>query len=443
MNQLFRSIPLRLCLLLFVANVSSLAIAQSEAGAEKAASVDAGNQTAAAAAVASGHVEVKTPDFLEFLVDGILDIFDVRSTGNTSTRYLIAALFMAGAFIVRSVGIAILFSIIKRLSARTRTTLDDKLFPALRGPIGALILLVGLLAALKVLKLSPTSTDAIAYGSTIAFSLILFWLLLRAFTTLLGHLQDVATVRKLGVAAFMPWIRKTLLTIFFVFGVLMIAQSLGADVKAFLAGLGIGGLALALAAQDTIANLFGAVVVAVDQPFKLGETVRIGPHTGTVEDIGLRSTKLRNADKSLTIVPNKTVAAEAVVNLSRFTQRRVEQVLSLTYASKPDDMEAVVEDIRKIILAEPEVDKSSVMVFFRDLNATSLDIWLVYLTQDGDFRNHMDLRQRLNGAFMRAVGARGLTFAFPTPSVYIGNDVATGTVTVQPVPLPTAARTSP
>lgn len=443
MNQLFRAIPLRLCLVLFVANASPLAIAQAETGTEKAASVDAGNQTAAAAAVASGHVEVKTPDFLEFLVNGILDIFDVRSTGNTSTRYIIAALFVAGAFVVRSVGIGILFSILKRLSARTRTALDDKLFQALRGPVGALILLVGLLAALKVLRLSPASADAIAYGSTIAFSLILFWLLLSAFTTLLGHLQDVAAARNLSVAAFMPWIRKTLLTIFFVFGVLMIAQSLGADVKAFLAGLGIGGLALALAAQDTIANLFGAVVVAVDQPFKLGETVRIGPHTGTVEDIGLRSTKLRNADKSLTIVPNKTVAAEAVVNLSRFTQRRVEQVLSLTYASKPDDMEAVVEDIRKIILAEPEVDKSSVMVFFRDLNATSLDIWLVYLTQDGDFRNHMDLRQRLNGAFMRAVAARGLTFAFPTPSVYIGNDVATGTVTVQPVPLPTAARTSP
>lgn len=447
MNRYVSTVLIRLCFILFVASVPSLAIAQTDVGAEKAATTEASNQTAAAAAVASGHVDVRTPDFLEHVVDGVLDIFDVRSSGNTTTHYIIAALFVVGAIIVRGVVTRILFGILKRLAARTRTTLDDKLFPALRGPVGALILLVGVLAALKVLKLSPASDEAIAYGSTIAFSLVLFWLLLSAFNTLLGHLQDIATAKQLSVAAFMPWIRKTLLAIFVIFGVLMVAQSLGADVKAFLAGLGIGGLAMALAAQDTIANLFGSVVVAVDQPFKLGETVKIGPHTGTVEDIGLRSTKLRNSDKSLTIVPNKTVAAEAVVNLSRFTQRRVEQVISLTYASKPEDMDALVNDFQKLILAEPEVDKSSVMVYFRDLNPTSLDIWLAYMTRDNDFKKHMALRQRLNGAFMRAVAARGLTFATPTPpappSVYITTDVVKGSIPAQPTPPASGVSTPP
>jgi MscS family membrane protein len=228
----------------------------------------------------------------------------------------------------------------------------------------------------------------------------------------------------MGIAAFMPWIRKSLLVIFVVFGVLIVAQSLGADVKAFLAGLGIGGLAMALAAQDTIANVFGSIVVAVDQPFKLGEAVKIGAHTGTVEDIGLRSTKLRNPDKSLTIVPNKTVASEAVVNLSRFTQRRVEQVIGLTYESKAEDMEGIVEDFKKLILEQPEVDKSSVMVFFRDFSASSLDVWVVYMTQDNDFQKCMRLRQRLNGAFMRCVQARKLSFAFPSQAIYLEGEVA-------------------
>mgnify|MGYP000158754534 CR=1 FL=1 len=108
--------------------------------------------------------------------------------------------------------------------------------------------------------------------------------------------KEIALERQLGITPFLPWIKKTVITIVFVFGVLMIAQSLGADVKAFLAGLGIGGLAFALAAQDTIANLFGSVVVAIDQPFKIGEAVQIGATTGVVEDIGLRSTRIRLVD---------------------------------------------------------------------------------------------------------------------------------------------------
>jgi MscS family membrane protein len=193
-------------------------------------------------------------------------------------------------------------------------------------------------------------------------------------------------------------------------------------VKAILAGLGIGGLAFALAAQDTLANVFGAIVVAVDQPFKIGETVKIGQNVGGVEDIGLRSTRIRLVDKSLMTIPNKTVAAETITNLSRFTRRRVEQVLGLTYDAKPEQMEAMVEEIRAIISSQPEVDKNSVMVFFRDLSASSLDIWLVYEQPDPDFQKHMRVKQRINVAIMRAVEARGLSFAFPTQTVHLAGE---------------------
>ncbi|MBL9204243.1 MAG: mechanosensitive ion channel family protein [Opitutaceae bacterium] len=378
---------------------------------------------AAAAAVSGGYTRVESADFLEHLVDTVLELFDVRSSGNTATHYAIAALFLVGSFVLRRLVTRILFGFFRKLAAKTRTTLDDKLFPALEAPVGAFIALVGALAALKVLKLSAASDQVVRYGSTMAFSLVLFWLLLRAFNTLLVHVQEVATERQLGIAAFMPWIRKTLVVVFVIFGVLMVAQSLGADVKAFLAGLGIGGLAFALAAQDTLANLFGSVVVAVDQPFKIGEFVRIGGNSGMVEDIGLRSTKLRGADKSLTIVPNKAVASESVVNLSRFTQRRVEQVIGLTYSSKAGDLQSIVDEFKAIILAQEEIDPTSVMVYFRDFSASSLDIWVVYMTKDGDFKKHMQVRQAINLAFMRCVEARGLAFAFPSQSIYLEGEV--------------------
>lgn len=379
---------------------------------------------AAQQVAAKKHVSSPASDFLEHLVDSILERFDVDASGNTPTRYAIAAVFVVVAFLIRRIVVLIVFGIARKFSARTKTTLDDKLFPRLEAPVAAFILVAGIVGALKVLKMSPQSDDVVDKASTMAFSLVVFWFLLRAFSTILDHSEEIARGKSLGIAAFMPWIKKTLVTIFIIFGVLMVAQSQGLDVKAFLAGLGIGGLAFALAAQDTIANLFGSVVVAIDQPFKLGEFVQIGSNAGAVEDIGLRSTRLRRADKALVVIPNKTVAAEAIINLSRFTQRRVEQNLGITYTAKGGQVEELVEEIRRLILDQPEIDKSSVMVGFNDFAASSLNIWVVYMTISPDFQKHLAVRQRLNILFMRAVEARGLEFAFPTQTIQFDGDIA-------------------
>jgi MscS family membrane protein len=398
--------------LLFWATFASTVVAQ-----EAAAGPD--TTTQAAAAVASGHATPRGPDMLEHMVDLILEAFDIRSSGNTVTHYAIALLITLVAYVLRRVVTTFIFGFFKKLAERTTTTLDDKLFPALEGPVKAAIVVVGTMASLKVLKLSPEADETLRYAYTGAFSLVLFWGFLRAFNTVLDHLQEIARDKHTNLAPFMPWIKKTLLTIVFIFGVLMIAQSLGADVKAFLAGLGIGGLAFALAAQDTLANMFGSVVVAIDQPFKIGETIRIAGNIGTVEDIGLRSTKLRLVDRSLMVIPNKTVAAEAITNLSRFTARRVEQVFNLTYAATPAQLEALVPELRGLIDADPEVNPADTHVWFRDLSASSLDLWVVYVTKDADFTKHMALRQRLNLAIMRAVAARGLAFAYPTQTLHV------------------------
>jgi len=370
------------------------------------------------APVAAGTVKAAAPDLLEHLVDAVLGKFSVRSGDNTAAHYGIAALFLIGAVLLRRVATTIIFNQLKKLAAKTETTLDDKLFPALEAPVATFIMLVGIFSALQVLKLSAHTDLFIGYGVTVSFSLAIFWGLLCALGVLLDHAHEVALERQMSVAAFMPWIKKSLVAMFVVLGLLLTVQSLGYNVSAILSGLGIGGLAFALAAQDTLANLFGSIVVAIDQPFKLGETVKIGAHVGTVEDIGLRSTKLRLVDKSLIIIPNKTVSSEAIVNLSRFTGRRVEQVLALTYATKPAQLEALVQEIGDLIRREAEVNPTSVMVYFRDLSPSSVDLWLVYVAQDADFQKYMALRQRLNLAFMRAVEAKGLAFAFPKWTVY-------------------------
>ena len=399
-------------------------MATAEPNATSTAAADLNTQAAAAHLTQAAIAPAPVPDFLEQLLDSILLLFNVRSSGNTWQHYAVAATLLVAFYLLRRVVTLWIFGLLKKLAARTTTTFDDKLFPALEAPTSTFIALLGLFSAIKVLKLPAASDETLKVAMTVAFSVCFFWTLLRTLNAFLDHLNEVARDRQAGVAAFMPWIKKALVTLFVILGVLMIAQSMGANVKAFLAGLGIGGLAFALAAQDTLANLFGSVVVAIDQPFKLGEFVRIGSFLGAVEDIGLRSTRLRSLDKSLIVIPNKTVASEAVTNLSRFTQRRNDQVIGLTYDTPADKMDEIVAEIRQIIMAEDFVDPESIMVFFRDYSASSLDIWIVYVTKDGDFQHFMRVKQRINLAMMRAVQSRGLSFAFPTQTLELGASAA-------------------
>lgn len=379
---------------------------------------------AAEAAAADAAARGDSADFLEHLVDSVLRMLGINAAGNTLTHLAVAAAMLLVALLGRRIVTAILFPALRRIAERTETTLDDKLFPALERPAAAFVTLTGLFSALRVLKLSPEADLYIGRGSQVAFSLVLFWGAWRALSAVLEHAGEVARERNLGVAAFMPWIRKTTLVLFAVLGALLTIQGIGFDVKALLAGLGIGGLAFALAAQDTLANVFGAIVVAVDQPFRVGDAVRIGGHVGKIEDVGLRSTRIRLQDRSLMVIPNKTVASDTITNLSRFTGRRFEQVIGLTYSSRPAQLEGIVADLRALLLARPEVEPREVHVYFRDFGASSLDVWLAYELSEADFGRSLAVKQEINLAIMRAVEARGLVFAFPTRTVELGGTVA-------------------
>ena len=387
-----------------------------------AADPAAGGAAAPAASLATVRTQEVT-DLLERLVSWLHERY-APGLDDRVFHYLACGVLLLGAILLRNIIRKVIFHYLKKLAAKTETTLDDKLFPALEEPAAMLVMVLGIFAALTVLQLSPRMDDFVNDGALVVVLGVLLWGVVRAGGAVLDHLEEIAHERQMTVATFMPLIKKTLIVLTIVVGLIIIADSLGAKVGALLTSLGIGGLAFALAAQDTIANLFGSLVVVMDQPFKVGDTVKVGSSTGVVEDIGLRSTKIRLVDKSLVVIPNKAVASEAIVNLSRFTGRRVEQVLNLTYDTTPAQLEALVAELRALITAEAGVDPASVHVYFRDLSASSLDIWLVYVARDPDFARHMALRQQLNLAFMRAVAARGLSFAFPTSVMHLDGPIA-------------------
>ncbi len=323
------------------------------------------------------------------------------------------------AILLRHVITDIIFHYLKKLAAKTESTLDDKLFPALEQPAATLVMTLGIFGALTVLQLSERADQIVNNAATIAILGVIVWGLIRAGGAVLDHLEELAHGRHMTVATFMPLIKKTLLVFAIVAGVLWIADSLGFKVGVFLTSLGIAGMAIALAAQDTIANLFGSFVVVVDQPFKVGDYVKIGAAEGTVEDIGLRSTKIRTSARTLIVIPNKAVAGEAITNFTRMPQRRVDQTLGLGYDATPEQMEAILAELRRILAADPRVHPGSTTVRFAGFGESSLDIQVIYFSVDPDWGKHMELREELNLKFMRAVAAHGLSFAFPTRTIHV------------------------
>jgi MscS family membrane protein len=204
-----------------------------------------------------------------------------------------------------------------------------------------------------------------------------------------------------------------------------VIQNLGYSVSSLLAGLGIGGLAVALAAQESLGNFFGSISIIADRPFKVGDWIQVGDRVdGDVEEIGLRSTRVRTWSKSQLTIPNKVMAGEIIENWSRMPKRRVKQIVGVTYETKPEDMGALVEDIRELLRADEDVHQEFILVNFTDFGASSLDILVYYFTKTTKWLEHMDVRQRINLKIMKAVNARGLSIAFPTRTVYFEGDIA-------------------
>lgn len=206
------------------------------------------------------------------------------------------------------------------------------------------------------------------------------------------------------------------------FGLVFIAQNLDVDVSSLLAGLGIGGLAFALAAKDTVENLFGSVTVLVDRPFKTGDWIKIdGDLEGTVEELGLRSTRVRTFYNSLITVPNSRLVQAAVDNLGERRYRRISLKLGVQYDTTPEKIEAFCEGIRELIRRHPFTRKDFYLVYFNDFGASSLEILLYCFHEAPDWPTELRERHRLFSDILRLANRLGVEFAFPTRTLHLAS----------------------
>ncbi|MCH2205193.1 MAG: mechanosensitive ion channel family protein [Lentisphaerales bacterium] len=218
-----------------------------------------------------------------------------------------------------------------------------------------------------------------------------------------------------------PMFHKIIRLAIFIIGLILIASNIGVNVAGLVAGLGIAGMAFALAAKDTVENIFGSVTVLTDKPFEVGDWVVINGVEGTVEQIGLRSTRIRTFYCSQVNVPNSTLIKATVDNYGRRTYRRIKTYLSLTYDTPPEKIEAFCEGVREIIRNHPTTRKDYYHVYLNQFNAASLDVLLYCFIDCDDWAIELRERQRLFMDIMRLATRLEVEFAFPTQTIHMAN----------------------
>ncbi|MBT7609012.1 MAG: mechanosensitive ion channel family protein [Bacteriovoracaceae bacterium] len=223
-----------------------------------------------------------------------------------------------------------------------------------------------------------------------------------------------------------PLLRKAGKTFVLAIGLIAIGNSLSLDMKSLLAGLGIGGIAFALAAKDTISNLFGSLTVLLDRPFRIGDWVQIdGGVEGSIEEVGLRSTRVRTSYDSLVSVPNGTLTNSYIDNYGQRTYRRFSTHIGIEYGTPPHLIEAFCEGIRQIILSHQWTRKDMFHVYLNQLGASSLDILLYCFWKVPNRSTELSERHRLLIDILRLGEEMGISFAFPTQTLHMQNTEST------------------
>jgi len=326
----------------------------------------------------------------------------------------------------------------QELADRTATPLDNLLLEAAEKPAGWLIYILGTLATVHVLnppiKIFPILPVMDQIGR-IASILLGAWFLWRMIDGLSAYFTARAAQTESSLDdQLVPFIAKTLKIFIIITGVLVVAQNMGYSISGLIASLGIGGIAVAMAARDTIANVFGSIMILVDRPFTVGDWIKTDEFEGIVEEVGFRSTRIRTFGKTLVNVPNSTMANMVIDNIDARPKRRVKMRIGLTYDSSPEKIQAAIDGIEHLLANHIGVDQDFYLVKFDTFEDSSLSIFLYYFTKTTHWEEYLQVRQEVNMQIMKLLESLELEFAFPTRTVHLERE--------QPAPVPIPDKTT-
>ncbi len=310
-------------------------------------------------------------------------------------------------------------NILKKLSSKTKTKIDDELISILESPLRVSIVLLGFYLAKEWLKLEKLDTFLNNIIKSVV-TIIIFWIIYKIVDKF-AYIFD-RFFSKFGKELsedIENFTVKTLKILVVIIGIMSVLQGWGINVSAFVASLGLVGMAFALAAKDTAANLFGSLVIFTDRPFKVGEWIQTPNVEGTVEEIGIRSTRVRTFSQALVSVPNAVIANSSITNWSKMPKRRIKMRLGLTYDTTREQMKNILNDLRQMLQNHPDIHKDTIMIRFDEFGDSALSIFCYFFTVTTNWGEFLRVREDINLKIMEIVEKHNASFAFPSQSLYI------------------------
>lgn len=337
--------------------------------------------------------------------------------GNKISEWAISLGILVGAIIIAKICYWAIGKYLKKITEKTKTNLDDLLVDKLEEPVVYAIGILGFYWGFQRLHFGPGVDNFFAHTFTFIFTLNVTWLIVRTLDAVIQeYLTPLVSKTESDLDdQLLPLLRKLIKIILWTLGIVIGLNNIGFDVGAVIAGLGIGGLALALAAQDTVKNIFGGIMVYVDKPFKVKDRIKIHGYDGFVEEVGIRSTRLRTLEGRLVTLPNAHFSDEAVENVTLEPSRKVVVNLGLTYETSPEKMERALEILEDITNKNENLEEDRLICFnnWGDFSMGILYIYYIKPTSD-IFKTQTEI----NMSILRQFNAEGLDFAYPTQMIY-------------------------
>ena len=312
----------------------------------------------------------------------------------------------------------IILVFLQNLAKTTKTYYDDRVISALKGPIRFVFVIIAIHLFFLLTYSEPKFIKNIL-DTFLVYAL--FWAILAVIEALRGLVYEATAKFNKDLSKemgnFIIAMIKILVGGMGLAGMLMVW---GINVTAVVASLGLGGLAFALAAKDTASNLFGSFALLADKSIRIGEWIKVGGVEGVVEDVGMRTTKIRSFQKSLITVPNSIVANSPIENFSRRGIRRIKMHIGLTYATNSEQIIQIIQDIKSMLQTHKGISQNdSLMVNFDTFGDSSLNIFIYTFTQTANWAKYLEIREDIHLKIMEIVEKNGSGFAFPSQSIYV------------------------
>jgi MscS family membrane protein len=341
-------------------------------------------------------------------------------------EHKVAGLPFAGWIVLTAiVGVSILAGflatrIILFVLSRRRNRFGRLLNRFVTGPFRLMIAVLVFSAIRQQFRAALAVTAVLVALENTVMILAVAWILLRLVDVAGQSIRDRLLTRgQIQGIALIPGLVRGVKIVIVGFTIVFMLNAFGYQVTALMAGLGIGGIAVALAAQKSVENLIGGVTIYADRPLRVGDFCRFGDRVGTVEEVGLRSTRVRTLDRTVVSIPNADFSGFELENFSVRDKIWFHPRIALRYETSPDQIRYILVEIRKMLYSHPKVDPDPARVRFVELGAYSLDLEIFAYVKTTDYAEYLEVAEDLNLRIMEIVAAAGSSFAFPSQTTYI------------------------